>query len=956
MTRKMSITTSRSFRCDLANLYKSLTQKKRLVLLSEEREALFSVTCQGLSKQPFITQANVSRGTRLSQQYPLNTRLASIHQITDNTIDTSNTNQQQGILGTTSENSFEERREITNFTEDARVVTESVTEITNLPISLIKHGDEPREHSVISFLKRPEKIAAVTWSTSDVKHHNLLSLSIPGDTLTTMYREKLKGFGLFRADIVLKLQFNSQPFQAGRLICTYTPVPKYLVDRFQQTRRSLCRSTSLPSVIIDISKQTEVNIPLPYISSFTHYDLTTGGGDWGIFDLWVYDPLSSASTQTVNIAVRAYYDNVRLGAPTQSSLVTASETLRPVIVQAEAQLGIEGMTKVTMREERDGPISNVGHDIRQAAYGILHGVGKNIPAISKIVDAVNNAAMAGLNIYASFGLGKPTNLDKIAPRCLHAFSNFATITGIDNGHMLALHGDNKIKMLPGFAGSDTDELSLTYLMQTLQYHDTHTITTSTNVGTMLASYQVSPFKFDLDTQLVLNTSVGTIHVRQPNLQTYIGSNFKYWRGDTVLHIGLIKTDYHSLRLKVVYDPMATNPANITYANSEYCYSVVIDFREKTDFYVRLPFISSTPWKNVPFDTQVSPNVPGEQLELLSTYCGYVAVFLDTELQASSAVVSNSVNMITEFCAADNFQFAYPMGGRSYIPIANTTPEISTPQEPTMIEAEAQFNAKAFVADGIMKTRSSMQNSTKDIKSITGLSPTSTDDKIPDYTTGEEVYSLRALIKRFNWILKTPSKLISLPSVPYIQYYTFTTGQPNQVQQCALVDSISALYAFRTGGFRYKAWDSSSNLITARAIPEHATSYVRDFTTIASAKNCGATGLCDMDAIVVKGGAEFQFPFYSPVYTFVNSFFREFVTQEPDLYFHFTQPQTTGLLSRDGGGEVFIAKAAGDDYNLGFLLGVPDCLPEQLTLQISGESPVPTAQNPYKINLNSITRS
>lgn len=274
----------------------------------------------------------------------------------------------------------------------------------------------------------------------------------------------------------------------------------------------------------------------------------------------------------------------------------------------------------------------------------------------------------------------------------------------------------------------------------------------------------------------------------------------------------------------------------------------------------------------------------------------------------------------------------------------------------MIEAEAQFNAKAFVADGIMKTRSSMQNTTRDIKSITGLPPTSTDDKIPDYTTGEEVYSLRALIKRFNWVLRTSSKQISLPSVPYVQYYTFSTGQPQRPQQCALVDSITALYAFRTGGFRYKAWDAGSNLIAARAIPEHASSSIDLYETKASAKNCGATALCEMDAINVKGGAEFQFPFYSPVYTFINSFFREFTTSEPDLYFHFTQPQTTGILSRDGDGELFIAKAAGDDFNLGFLLGVPDCLPEQLTLQISGQATVPTALDPYKLTLDSITRS
>ena len=212
-----------------------------------------------------------------------------------------------------------------------------MSEITNVASDLLLYGSEPRQHTVVDFLKRPEKIASVTWTTSQAALTNLVSLSIPSAILTTMYQTKLQGFGLLRADIVFKLQFNSQPFQAGRLIATYTPVPTYLANRKNQCFKTLQRLTALPSVIIDISKQTETNITIPYVSSFTHYDLTTGGGDWGQFDLWVYSPLNSASTQSINIAVRSYLENVQLGALTQQNLASQG-TLSANLSAVRAQL------------------------------------------------------------------------------------------------------------------------------------------------------------------------------------------------------------------------------------------------------------------------------------------------------------------------------------------------------------------------------------------------------------------------------------------------------------------------------------------------------------------------------------------------------------------------------------------------------------------------------------------
>lgn len=912
----------------------------------------------------------------------LETRLATSKQIHDNMETHSNEPINTNIDGETSENTFEEKREILHFTEDDRVLTDAVTEITGLPLSLIQYGDEPREHTVVSFLQRPEKIATVTWSTSQAKATNLVSLPIPSTVLTDMYREKLRGFGLLRADIVFKLQFNSQPFQAGRMIATYTPVPAYLINRTTQARSSLCRLTSLPNVVIDISKQTECNITLPYVSSFTHYDLTSGGGDWGLFDLWVYSPLNSASAQTITISIRAYLDNVRLGAPTQQVIVTSEQMLSPFggssrrrqtgqpLLKVDAQAGKGGKSapakgsfeevlnrgteSVTIKEETAGPISRTGHKIREAVVKGLNVVGEFIPAINEIRDTVNGVSMGVLNTIAAFGFGKPSNLDKIAPRCLHAFSNFAQATGIDNGHMLALHADNKVCLLPGFAGSNTDELSLTYLLQTLQYYDTHSISTTSEVGTQISAYNVTPFRYDLDKTITAQSYVAsspTLTFGQPNLQWYIGSNFKYWRGDVIMHLALIKTDYHSVRLKIVYDPMATSAAGVSYDASEYCYSVVVDFRDKTDVYIRLPFISATPWKNIPPSTYTgfTPS-PANQLEGLSSYSGFVAIFIDNVLQASSAVVSQSVEMVVEFCGASNLDLGFPLGGQNWVPY--TTTQVATDET---IFAE---NQGMFAADGIMKTRTNMQENTLDIKNITGMAPRPLQDDITCYTTGEEVYSLRMLMKRFNWVTSVPAG-VSTVFLPNTVLFMDNTDDPNVagtvndlrtitngttlVNDCALVDVVGAMFAFRAGGFRWKVWDNNSEQISAYLVPANT---LNAYVPVGSEYNLiSNTSTFEIDSKRVKGSAEFGTPFYHPCYTQINSAYAR-LSGEPDLYFHFTQPQFATVVNRSNTATpMTIAKSAGDDLSFGFLLGVPDCLPSQVATALLGRArPEPSAPN------------
>lgn len=857
----------------------------------------------------------------------MNYRLAtSSNQIHDTHSDTSGTKlPSTGVEGYQSENTFEERREIVNFTDDQAIATDSLAANRNLPRHLLSNGNEVREHSVKAFLKRPEKIANITWTTDQPQLTNLISIPVPSSLLTTMYREKLKGFGLLRADVVFKLQLNSQPFQAGRLLMTYTPVPAYLRDRFPHTRRTLARLTALPNLTLDISKQTEINITVPYISSLTHYNLIQALGDWAVFDVWVYSPLNSNSDQSVNISVRAYFDNVELGALTQQSLATFDASGN--YVSAESQ-GQEGIDQVTLKERKAGPITTIGQGIRGAIGSLDRFVGK-IPIVGDVFKDVNGLAMGGLNILSRFGFGKPTNIDNATPVFLDAFRSFPNGNGVDNSHNLTIDMKNTIMPLPGFAGSEVDELSLKYLMQTPQYYATFPITTDQSVGTMIWGETNDLWKEDIP-RINNDYSIDAFDAphlyAEPTLHWYVGSNFNYWKGDIIYHITLVKTDYHSVRLKFVYDPMALNPSDITYTSSEYCYSVVLDFRDKTDFYVRIPFVSSTPWKNVlPSDAAYGTNttdtvLPPHKYEGLSTHCGCVALFIDNTLRASQ-VVPQSINVILEIAGSDNFELAAPMEGRNFVPFH----DLSTP-----VSAESQM---MFTTDGTLKPRSDMQVNTADVKMITETEPDRSNEEIK-YTVGEDIQSLRQLIKRSNFIMGTSSQVVCLPNevVPAINTSDNTGGGHRTISGTfpfspSLYDIVGALYCFRTGGVRYKLFDTQSQYITALMSSVNTTqSYT--LSTETQNQGIGNTAPLAIDCRLVRGSFEVNIPYYHLGYNKTNSFSTDdqFNSELPRGH-HYADSTNLVLVTRANGSSLMhIAKSAADDTNFGFLLGVPRCVP------------------------------
>nr|ULF99890.1 MAG: hypothetical protein 2 [Triatovirus sp.] len=142
-----------------------------------------------------------------------------------------------------------------------------------------------------------------------------------------MYLRKLDGFAGFKATAVFKLQVNSQPFMAGRLLMAATPMPKLLGPREEFLAYTISNLQNIHHVQMDIAKQTEVELRVPFISPYNCYDLISGNFDWAKLYIKVYSPLNTTINGTkLECLLWCHFEDIQLGFPTSASLVASAQS------------------------------------------------------------------------------------------------------------------------------------------------------------------------------------------------------------------------------------------------------------------------------------------------------------------------------------------------------------------------------------------------------------------------------------------------------------------------------------------------------------------------------------------------------------------------------------------------------------------------------------------------------
>jgi hypothetical protein len=92
-----------------------------------------------------------------------------------------------------------------------------VTPTSDTPFPVISSATD-RNHSIITYLSRPQEIFNLNWFTSDPFEHELLTLNYPGDMSLPFILNKIEGFKYMRADMHVSIRVNKMPFHQGALI------------------------------------------------------------------------------------------------------------------------------------------------------------------------------------------------------------------------------------------------------------------------------------------------------------------------------------------------------------------------------------------------------------------------------------------------------------------------------------------------------------------------------------------------------------------------------------------------------------------------------------------------------------------------------------------------------------------------------------------------------------------
>jgi hypothetical protein len=492
---------------------------------------------------------------------------------------------------------------------------------------------EGRDHTIKDTLGRPFIVRTGDWSIVAPANATLASFDMFSLLSSTNVNDKIKGFLINKADINIKLVVNAQRMQQGRLCVSYYPDTN---DTPRKTQLDLTRMsrTQRPRVDLDASMDTDVTLTIPYISRYLGYNLSDFSGQQGSFDIWVYSPLVAvAGPTTVSYTVFMWMTNVELQYPTFVAQCLSEPTFHAQVA---------GATSTRKRGDPEAKESETGSGLNVSKSAPVNTLKQFVSTLSSLSGVPEWAKVIAQGGAMALGWSKPIG-DFSAGRMesgVFAHSNHAD--GTTFARNMGIISKNHVQVLPGFAGQDVDEMSLNYICSIPAYFREAEWRTNTTVGSNLMNIELTPTTF--------SEPYAPWEFRTPI--NYMSTFFKYWRGSLMFHFKLVKTEFHSGRILLIWTP-GTNAPTVTLDQSQYCYRQVLDIRESNEFSVTIPYVSNKAY--IASSNGVFPKVGRLQLMVLN------------ELTTPDTA-PNYVTVLAEVCACDDLEFAMPTRPLSF-PVA-----------------------------------------------------------------------------------------------------------------------------------------------------------------------------------------------------------------------------------------------------------------------------------------------
>lgn len=626
-------------------------------------------------------------------------------------------------------------------------------EIVDIGVRDVRNRVSDSNIDMGEFLARPIMIHSVSWSPSIP----LNELIHPWKLFLTNKRvaNRINNYKLYKSDLHIKVVVTGNPFMYGSGVAAYLPLKGY--DAMSGISASgddyLVQTSQLPKVMIDAANSTGGELILPFIWHEDYLDLVeprdglTAAEVMGAMVIKQMTNLRHANevttTNTVNITVYAWAENVSVAGPTARNMMGLV-----------AQSGRENETPYK-------PISQMATNIADAAH-----VMTKIPPIAPYASAVENAARTASAVASAFGLSKPTDVTSPQKVLVKFASNTATTNDTDSPDKLSTDIKQDITIDPRTVGlKPIDEMSIQYIAGRESFFTKFTWNGSAAADSLLWNIRLSPM-------IGRSTSVaGPPPYVDYFLTAIAGASlpFEYWTGTIELRFKIVCSKFHKGKLAFVYDPSGTAAVR----ESNVAFTEIADIADTNDFCVGISNHQSRCWLNVP----LIPSTAEYGTSIItdgsttSYHNGTLAIYVANKLTGPLPATNTNVEVLCFIKAGKDFKLAVPRDSYdNFTPIA---PQSGT--EETGSQICVDFSSDMLPHDN-------------------------------NVYIGEEIGSFRNLIKRYNFVsgdyINTTDTLVvhRYPFIPEYRGSTPTIGQFNKT--CLLNYLRPAFQGFR-GGLRYK---------------------------------------------------------------------------------------------------------------------------------------------------------
>lgn len=483
------------------------------------------------------------------------------------------------------------------------------------------------------FLSRPVKIDTKTWSTTDTIDDNDTIYPFKAYFNNVNIKYKLHNWAFLRCNLHVRFVFNASPFYYGTYMYAWQPLAgtaysPYIANSTDEESHVPLSQLSKVLITPQTSQSADLDIPFIYPTDFVSATDEDYLQQMGTLHGRPLALLQSANGETGSLTISIY--------------AWATDV---ILYGATHALAMQDGDEYDM----DGPVSKPATAIANIANNL-----SMMPVIGPFATATSIGASAVAKIAKLFGYTNVPVVDDqhaVQPRAFPFLSTVDTGFPLDK---LSLDCKNELSIDGNVCGTETcDELVISHLVRKESFLTSFTWTNSESEDDLLWTSQVTPqlYAADGDTLFSLNMTP----------MCWLGTMFKFWRGDIIFRFKMNCSAFHKGRLRFTFDPLGNASASADTQMT--CFTKIVDIEPTTDVEIRVPYQQYRAWlatyryakqmtqSNIPYGSGVGNN------HVTGFTNGTISCRVQTAL--TSPLAAASVDVLVFVRGAENLEFAMP---------------------------------------------------------------------------------------------------------------------------------------------------------------------------------------------------------------------------------------------------------------------------------------------------------